>query len=421
MIVYDYNDPFATLWWMHGSVVPSILYLSGLCTLNGAISVYFKDSYNFFVDHTPHMYIGTTIGILLVLKAHLAYQQYAEGTLTLRRCQDSIRSIAVRVNAYGHASSESNARELVTGRIKIAKYLVVFWYSIVFHMRKQRSIPKNSNLILYLSHAEMLEFEAAGVRPLTCLRWLDRSVAHLRDKGCLSDAVACTVAAEVTKLMEAFGTMERVKTYQTVPFAYYQFCNWAVFLFCFTVPASIATHNTDYVASCLCSFLVCFIYFGINFIGNDLQAPFGNGPNDIPLERYGMVIENELYQSFHFFRFRYEHFALFQEGLVVYPPDDPRNMPYVAPHPTPPPTTLPAFIRYVAPIPPLLPPASFSPFHHSFCSPGTHRMSQIFHSSKALSIPKKRSPWTPARIKITAAVRLGIPRMRRLREAKMQR
>lgn len=81
MIVYDYNDPVSTLWWMHGSVLPSVAYLSVLCAINGAISVYFKESYNFFVDNTPHMYIGTTIGLLLILKAALAYRQYSDGTM----------------------------------------------------------------------------------------------------------------------------------------------------------------------------------------------------------------------------------------------------------------------------------------------------------------------------------------------------
>lgn len=71
MIVYDYNDPFSTLWWMHGSVIPHVLWLSVLCALNGSIAVYFKESYNYYLDHTPHLYLGTTIGVLLVFKGLL--------------------------------------------------------------------------------------------------------------------------------------------------------------------------------------------------------------------------------------------------------------------------------------------------------------------------------------------------------------
>ena len=43
--------------------------------------------------------------------------------------------------------------------------------------------------------------------------------------------------------------------------------SWIVLLFCLTVPAAVATYDTNYAVSFLFSFLISFILFGINNLG----------------------------------------------------------------------------------------------------------------------------------------------------------
>jgi len=68
MILYDFSQPLSTLWWMHGSVVPSVLWVSLICGLNGVIGVFFKDEYNLYVTDTSHSMIGTAVALVLVFK-----------------------------------------------------------------------------------------------------------------------------------------------------------------------------------------------------------------------------------------------------------------------------------------------------------------------------------------------------------------
>jgi len=236
------------------------------------------------------------------------------------------------------------------------------------HLRRQPVLPKHSRLVLYLYPHEYTAWEEADVRPIYNLMQLGHHVARLRDKGIFSDGESIMMAQEVKVLTQTFGTMESVRDTPTLPFVYYQFCNWMALAYCLTVPAAIATHDTYYTSCSLFSFFCAMTFLGINQMGNLLQEPFGLGPNDMPMERWGQVLEHELYQLFPWFRFRFSGFPLFVDDLEILPPDDPNARPKI----------------------------------------------------DVLDIQIK-SNWVPARNKILAAGRLGNMRLRKFREAKVLR
>jgi predicted membrane chloride channel (bestrophin family) len=71
MIVFNHNDMFSSLWWAHGSAIPSVGWLSLICAINGVIAVYFKKVFSFYLTNTPHTIMATTVGVLLVFKSGL--------------------------------------------------------------------------------------------------------------------------------------------------------------------------------------------------------------------------------------------------------------------------------------------------------------------------------------------------------------
>ena len=48
---------------------------------------------------------------------------------------------------------------------------------------------------------------------------------------------------------QIFGSMETIRDTPTLPFVFFQFCNWMALIYSLSVPAVIATHDT-YYASC---------------------------------------------------------------------------------------------------------------------------------------------------------------------------
>lgn len=102
------------------------------------------------------------------------------------------------------------------------------------HLRRQPVLPKNSRLWLYLYPKEFTAWEEADVRPMYLLMQIANHVARLRDKGIISDGESVLMAQEVKSLTQIFGTMEAVRDLPTIPFVYYQFCNWMALLYCLT-------------------------------------------------------------------------------------------------------------------------------------------------------------------------------------------
>jgi len=229
---------------------------------------------------------------------------------------------------------------------------------------------KRLTLVRYLYPWELSKWNEATVRPLACLVMINNDISKLRNKGIYSDQVACMMSKEVKRMTQIFGEMEKLKDSPTIPFAYYQFCNWTTLAYSLTVPAAIGTYDTYYTATSLLSFFVAALFIGLNFIGNLLQNPFGLGPNDIPLEQWGQSLENELYQHFPIFKFRFGAFPLFVEDFTAYPPEDRRA---------------------------------------------------LYKDDSSITMFHKPSAWIVTRNKIRAAMRLGNRKLKKFREAKPTR
>lgn len=364
MIIYKYDDPYSSLWWMYGSVVPKVAPLTILACFHGIVAVYFKSNYNLFVSDTTHTILSPAVAILLIFKSVLSYQHYTLAKRTIKDAFDAIRTLAINVNAYGVVTSEEQARSIIKTHADMGKHIVVMWYSIIMHLRRQPELPKYSRLYLYLYPKEQVAWEEADVRPLYVMQQMGNHIARLRDKGILSDGESVMMAQEVKILTQIFGSMETIRDTPTLPFVFFQFCNWMALIYSLSVPAVIATHDTYYASCALFSWFAALMIFGINEMGNLLSEPFGLGPNDVPMERWGQVLEQELYQLFPWFKFRFAGFPLFVDDLQILPPDDPRAKP-----------------------------------------------------STTLDV-KIKSHWVPARNKILAAGRLGLRKLQRFREAK---
>jgi predicted membrane chloride channel (bestrophin family) len=97
MIIYDYEQSLSTLWWMHGSVVPKVLWVSLVCAVNGVIAVFFKDQYNLYITDTSHALIGTAVALLVVLKSTIAYQHFAAAKQSVYSFMDAVRALAAQI------------------------------------------------------------------------------------------------------------------------------------------------------------------------------------------------------------------------------------------------------------------------------------------------------------------------------------
>ena len=112
-----------------------------------------------------------------------------------------------------------------------------------------------------------------------------------RDKGYISDVLLAHLDQNVQLLVDYLGGCERIKK-TPLPFAYMVHIRRALMLYCFTLPFALV--NDFGTGAIVATFLVAYIFFGIEEIGVEIENPFDGDENDLPLEKICATIDANL-------------------------------------------------------------------------------------------------------------------------------
>ena len=95
----------------------------------------------------------------------------------------------------------------------------------------------------------------------------------------------------VQRLIDYIGSCERIRS-TPMPFAYMVHLRRALILYCYTLPLALA--ETYGWATIVATLLISYVFFGIEEIGVEIEDPFGNDENDLPLEKLCELIDRNL-------------------------------------------------------------------------------------------------------------------------------
>ena len=100
MILYEPKNPWSTIAWMRGSVLPLCVGPATLCALIAAVGVYGKLTYGINVDRTAHSIVGTSLGFLLVFRSTLANGRFWDGRSAMGGLVQGSRRLIIHLHAY---------------------------------------------------------------------------------------------------------------------------------------------------------------------------------------------------------------------------------------------------------------------------------------------------------------------------------
>ena len=128
------------------------------------------------------------------------------------------------------------------------------------------------------------------MRPNLAVLWLSALLMSNLKAGRLTEERLRMLDENITQLVDLWGGAERImKT--PIPFAYAQHIKGFLTLFCFTVPLALV--ETMKFFTPLASAVIAYGMFGIDEIGVEIEDPFGDDPNDLPLDAMGETIQND--------------------------------------------------------------------------------------------------------------------------------
>jgi len=232
------------------------------------------------ISDKAHGLVGLALGLLLVIRTNASYERYWEGRRHWGTIVNESRNLG-RSAAVFLAADPALAQTVL-------RWTMAFPRATLHFLRGAKSLGPASAGLPPESVQEVL---AAPCPPLAVAGKITGAVAEARDRGVISDVVLVPIDHHVASLVDVMGACERIlKT--PLPFPYVIHLRRSVVIYCLTLPfALVATYGWLTPIVCL---VIAFFLLGIEDIAMEIENPFDDDPNDLPLEPICAGIERDL-------------------------------------------------------------------------------------------------------------------------------
>jgi putative membrane protein len=271
--VIDY-DPHR--WWSHffdleGSLVKEIAYRVGVCALTAiGVSIAYHYHADVAISSLPHALVGSALGLLLVFRTNSANDRYLEGRRLWGGITNSTRNLRRKVERM--LAAEPATVETVV------EWMVAFAWATRAHLIHLKGCGTGSKLPVDVQ-VKMLE---AGHPPTYAASELTRIFLDARQRGVINDFQHEMLDADVQSLVDLLGGCERILS-TPLPFAYAVHLRRALVLYCGSLPFALVDAFHEWTV--LVGVIIAYILIGIEEIGTEIENPFGQRHNDLPLDR----------------------------------------------------------------------------------------------------------------------------------------
>lgn len=282
MIHYDPHRWLDHLFDIRGTLVREIAWRVGLCVLwAGLVVVCHYKVRPLGTSVVLHSLVGVALGLLLVFRTNASYDRYWEGRRLWGGIVNETRNL-IR-GASVHLASDPALLHRLT------RWTAVFPWAVMSTLRGESDLgPSIEELSLDQIHAAKTAQHPAlltAQKMTGCLREAGR-------RGLIPDVIEASLDANVQQLVDYLGGCERIRK-TPLPFAYVVHLRRGLIIYCFSLPFALVDSFGWFTI--LDVLLVAYTFFGIEEIGVEIEGPFGNDENDLPLPEICVTIRHNLY------------------------------------------------------------------------------------------------------------------------------
>jgi putative membrane protein len=282
MIHYDPHQWLDHFFDIRGSLVKEIGLRVGLCALWAVAVVLF----HMFVRSVAtsillHSLVGVALGLLLVFRTNASYDRYWEGRKLWGGIVNETRNL-VR-GASIHVSGNPSLMRSLT------RWTAIFPWAVMSTLRDEMNLGPVTE---ELPATERTGIQDAQHPALHAAQMMSACLQEARAQGLITDIIQVSLDQNVQLLVDYAGGCERIRK-TPLPFAYVVHLRRALVIYCFTLPFALV--ETFGWFTILDVFFVAYTFFGIEEIGVEIEGPFGDDANDIPMQDICETIQNNLY------------------------------------------------------------------------------------------------------------------------------
>jgi ion channel-forming bestrophin family protein len=223
----------------------------------------------------PFTLLGVALSIFLGFRNSACYERWWEARRQLGAMVGEMRSFA-RICVSLPRIDQRDCESLV-------RYAIGYTYELMYALRKEpRPVPMHP--------------ETVGARnaPDLLMRGLGLRVGALLGDGVIGEQVYKLLEERLIALAGIQVACERIRSTPT-PFTYTLLIHRTAYAYCFLLPFGLA--GTMGWATPLFTGLVAYAFFGLDALGDELQDPFGDHVNALPLLALARTIEISLLEA----------------------------------------------------------------------------------------------------------------------------
>ncbi len=272
MIKYDAHSWSNQFFNIHGSLVREISGRVLLCTAwSVAVVLFHLHVFPISLPSTVHTLVGVAFGLLLVFRTNSSYDRFWEGRKLwggiVNETRNLIRSIEALLISAPHLRRE------------IAIWMLGFCYGGMNILRGKKDIGPISK---FIGEEELKQALASPHPALYCAKKISLILQKAKTDGIITDVEQVNIDQNTQLLIDYLGGCERIhKT--PLPFAYVVHLRRALVIYSFTLPFVLLNDAQIWITPFETMFLA-YVFFGIEEIGVEIEDPFGEDENDLPLE-----------------------------------------------------------------------------------------------------------------------------------------
>lgn len=283
MIQYDPHHWRSHLFDVRGSMLREIFSRIAICVIWSLLVVVWHQTQQSPAINIPlhgHTLTGVALGLLLVFRTNVSYERFWEGRRQWGNIVNYSRNLARLSCSLLKNDPELLRRWLV--------WTIQFSWSAMYRLRGRQELgPMKSGL----PDRELEATEKAQHLPLAVSRRMTEDLELARQRGLISDIQQMTLDGGIQRLIDSLGACERIHN-TPLPFAYMVHLRRALICYLVTLPmALVADFHWLTIPATL---LIAYVMLGIEEIGVEIEDPFGEGENDLPLQSICETIESNL-------------------------------------------------------------------------------------------------------------------------------
>jgi len=229
-----------------------------------------------------HTLLGFVLSMLLVFRTNTAYDRWWEGRKLLGKMVNDSRNLAIKLHTILPEDDKEN-------RDFFKKYLCFFPHLLSRHLSKQST---KMELAQDQQHTEVEQLP----HPPNALIWRIRNqVQKLYREGVITGDQLIILDTQLSGFLDVCGGCERIKN-TPIPYSYSSFTKKFIVIYVITLPIAYAM-SIGYMMTLLTVF-VFYVLMSLEVLAEEIEEPFNNEENDLPMELIAQNIERNIIRIF---------------------------------------------------------------------------------------------------------------------------